>query len=67
MDAEVTERIGGIQNDTQHGAGWLSREALSVVKLAVEKSEEASTGRFIAELEMAGQSLAATRPSMAPL
>lgn len=67
MDAEVAKRIGGIQNDTWHGASWLSREALSVMKLAVEKSEAASTRCFIAELEMAGRSMAEARPSMAPL
>jgi translation initiation factor 2B subunit (eIF-2B alpha/beta/delta family) len=37
------------------------------VKLAVERSEAESTRGFIAELEMAGQSLAEARTSMAPL
>jgi len=67
VDAAVTKRIEEIRNDRQHGAGWLSREALSVVKLAVERSEAASTRGFIAELEMASQNLTEARPSMAPL
>jgi translation initiation factor 2B subunit (eIF-2B alpha/beta/delta family) len=67
VNAEVTKVIEKIRNDRQHGACWLSREALSVVKLAVERSEAESTRGFIAELEMAGQSLAEARTSMAPL
>ena len=67
MDAEVTKGIEEIRNDRQHGAGWLSRKSLSIMKLAVERSEAASTRGFIEELELAGQSLAEARPSMAPL
>ena len=67
MNPEVCRKIEGIAQDRTHGAGWLSREAIGVMKLATEKSEAETVAQFLDELiEVAGK-LIETRPSMASI
>ncbi len=66
MNPEVAAMIDEIRLDRSHGAGWLSRQAVAALKLAVEKSETATatSDSFLAELSEVAQELVATRPSM---
>ena len=60
----VAQSIEGIRQDKVHGAGWLSRQSLGVIRLAVEKSEARAMGAFIEELTTVGRELVESRPSM---
>ncbi len=64
MNPEVKTRIAEIRLDRSHGAGWLSRQAVAALKLAVQKSEAATSDALLAELREVAQELVATRPSM---
>lgn len=67
MNLDVSRRIEEIRHDHQHGAGWLSREAISVMGLMAKRSEANSTSCFRRDLEMIALMLEESRPSMAPI
>jgi ribose 1,5-bisphosphate isomerase len=67
MNPEVADRIDTIRVDRTHGASWLSREALAVLKLAAERSQAASSDDFGAEIRDVAEKLMATRPAMASI
>lgn len=67
MDPEVGHGIDRITKDRTHGAAWLSREALGVMKLATEKSEAKSATDFLAELTKVAARLVEAKPSMASI
>jgi len=67
MNAEVSRKIEGIAQDRTHGAGWLSREAIGVMKLATEKSEAQTIAQFLDELTKVAAKLIQTRPGMASI
>ena len=65
MDPAVVEGIDRIRKDRAHGAAWLSRQAIGVMKLAAERSKAGGVAQFLEELfEVAGKLIEA-RPSMA--
>jgi translation initiation factor eIF-2B subunit delta len=63
---EVVRRIEEIRVDRVHGASYLSRQALEVLKLIIEKGS-GSKDDFLKELKNVGDKLIRARPSMAPI
>jgi translation initiation factor 2B subunit (eIF-2B alpha/beta/delta family) len=61
---EIAKNIEEIRCDRLHGASWLSRRAIEVMKRAVEESESSAIDRFLAELIEIAKELMASRPSM---
>ncbi len=50
MNRDIADKIESIRLDRVHGASWLSREALAVLKLAAETSQATSRDDFSAEM-----------------
>jgi ribose 1,5-bisphosphate isomerase len=67
MNPEIADKIDAIRLDRIHGASWLSREALAVLKLAAETSQATSSDDFSTEMRDVAQKLMAARPAMAPI
>lgn len=67
MNPEIADKIEAIGLDRVHGASWLSREALAVLKLAAERSQATSSDDFWAEIGDVAQKLMAAKPAMAPI
>jgi len=63
----ITERIEEIRIDKLHGASWLSRSAVEVMRLAAKESKVSTIDGFLAELTEIAKSLMASRPSMASI
>jgi len=64
MNPDVERKIDEIRRDREHGAGWLSREAIATMELAAEKSETTNTYDFLRELEAIAHRLTEARPGM---
>jgi translation initiation factor eIF-2B subunit delta len=64
MNPDVARKIDEIKRDREHGASWLSREAIATIKLAAEKSEATNAHDFLKDLETTAQRLIEARPSM---
>ena len=64
MNPKVIERIDRIRNDRLHGAGWLSRQAISTLRLAVIQSQAETVADFIDEIKIVAAELTKARPSM---
>ncbi len=67
MNPEIADKIEAIRVDRVHGASWLSREALAVLKLAAERSQATTSDDFWAEIRDVARKLMAARPAMAPI
>ena len=67
MNPEIAAKIDDIRLDRMHGAAWLSREAIAVLKLAAEMSEAETIDDFLAEIKGVARRLSAARPAMAPI
>ena len=63
---EVLRRIDEIRADRVHGASYLSRQALEVLKLAIEKGSVTKED-FLERLKNVGDRLIKVRPGMAPI
>jgi len=63
---EVARRIEKIKADRVHGASYLSRQALEVLKLVIEK-DSGTKEDFLEGLKNVGARLIKARPSMAPI
>jgi len=59
--------IREIVQDRSHGAGWLSRRALAIMKTAALESRAGTADELLAELAGIGGRLLGSRPSMAPV
>lgn len=64
--SEVERRIEEIRADRLHGASQLSRQALEVLKLVIEKGSDTKDD-FLEGLKNVGDRLIKVRPSMAPI
>ena len=64
--SEVARRIDEIKADRVHGASYLSRQALEVLKLVIEK-DSGTKEDFLERLKKVGDRLIKARPSMAPI
>jgi len=67
LNPEVAKQIEEIRQDRIHGASWLSRQAIGVMNLTVEKSEAKNVADFLEELKAVGSGLMEVRPSMASI
>ena len=67
MDSVILEGIDRIIKDRSHGAAWLSRQAIGVMKLAAAKSEAESVAQFLEEQSDVAGRLVEARPSMASI
>ena len=63
---EVVRQIEKIRADRLHGASYLSRQALEVLKLVIEKGSGPKDD-FLEELKDVADSLTKVRPGMAPI
>ena len=64
MNTKVIERISELKRDREHGAGWLSRQAISTLNLAVNESQACTVADFIEEIRTVATELVKARPSM---
>jgi len=67
MDTKVAERIKRLKDDRVHGAGWLSRQAISILKLAITESQAQTVADFAEEMRLVAAELTQARPSMTPI
>ncbi len=67
MDTKVAERINKLRNDRIHGAGWLSRQGISTLKLAITESQARTVADFVEEMKIVAAELTQVRPSMTPI
>lgn len=61
------EKIREIKSDRSSGASQIARNALTVLKLFVQKSKTKSCKNFVAEFTELGRQLFQARPNMAPV
>jgi len=64
INPKIAEKIDELRNDKLHGAGWLSRQAITTLNLAIGKSQARTVADFIDEARMVATELAQARPSM---
>ena len=64
MNPKVAERIGEIKNDKVHGAGWLARQAIDTLTLAITESWQKDIAGFIQEMKSISEDLIKARLSM---
>ncbi len=57
LNPEVAKQIKEIRQDIVHGASWLSRQAIGIMNLAVEKSAANDVADFLEELRVVGREL----------
>ena len=67
ISPEIISLIDEIENDKTHGASQLARQAVSVLKVAAERSQTKSTDEFWQEQKEIGERLMLARPAMAPV
>jgi translation initiation factor 2B subunit (eIF-2B alpha/beta/delta family) len=67
LNPKVAKQIEEIHQDRIHGASWLSRQAIGVMNLTIEKSEAKNVADFLEELKAVGKGLMEARPSMASI
>lgn len=65
LNPEITRQIDDIRHDSLHGASWLSRRAMTVIGLAIVKSEADTVSLFLEDLKETGRGLVESKPSMA--
>lgn len=67
MNPKVIKRIEQLRNDRVHGAGWLSRQAISTLNLAVNQSQAHTAADLITEMKVVAAELIKAKPSMTPI
>lgn len=67
ISSETSHLIEEIKNNQTHGASQLARQAVSVLKVAAQKSRAASSKQFLKEQKEIGRQLMRARPAMAPI
>lgn len=64
MNSKVADRINEIRKDRMHGAGWLSRQAIVILNLAIEESQADTIANFTDEVKAVATELMKARPNM---
>lgn len=64
MNPKVVKRIHELRTDSQHGAGWLSRQAISTLILAVNESQAHTVTELSDEISAVAAELIQARPAM---
>ncbi len=67
LNPEVAKQIKEIRQGRVHGASWLSRQAIGIINLAVEKSAAKDVADLLEELRVVGRELMNSKPSMSPI
>ena len=67
MDTKVVEKINKLKSDRLHGAGWLSRQAISILNLALDKSQAHTIAEFMEEIQTVASELVKARPTITPI
>ena len=67
LKMNLEAEIGRIREDRVHGASWLSREALDVLKALAESLPSEDADRLLGVMREAARRLADARPSMASI
>jgi len=67
VNSKIIERINKIKSDRVHGAGWLSRQAISTLNFAVNASQARTITEFVEEVQMVAAELVKARPSITPI
>jgi translation initiation factor eIF-2B subunit delta len=67
MNLSVINKIKEIKNDRIHGANWLSRKTLKILKYGIEKTEVKDKKEFLKEIRGLGKRLVEAKPTMTPI
>jgi len=67
LDTKVIEKINKLKSDRLHGAGWLSRQAVSILNLALDRSRANTIAEFIEETQNVASELIKARPTITPI
>ncbi len=67
ISPQIISLIDEIRNDRTHGASQLARQAVNVLKMAVERSQAETVRQFLLEQKEVGKRLMSARPAMAPI
>ena len=67
MNTKVIEKINKLKNDRIHGAGWLARQAISILNLAINESQARTVAEFVEEIQTVAAELVKARPSITPI
>lgn len=66
-NAKVAERINRLKGDRIHGAGWLSRQSVNTLKLAIAESQAQTVTDLVEEIKVIAAELMQARPAMTPI
>jgi len=64
MIAAIRSRINGLKKDREHGAGWFTTQAVSILEEASSGSLARTSENFVAEIGQVTTALAEARPIM---
>ena len=64
MNSKINQRIDELRDDRLHGAGWLSRQAINILNLAIKESRAETADDLITEITMIASEIKKSRPSM---
>jgi translation initiation factor 2B subunit (eIF-2B alpha/beta/delta family) len=64
MNPKVVQKIDQLKNDRIHGAGWTSREAISILGLAINESEARNTSEMLKEIKTIAAEISRAKPNM---
>src|SRR5579883_3043074 len=63
----IADLIAGVASDREHGASWLSREALRIVGECATQSTARDAARIVQEVRACARDLIRARPGMTPV
>jgi len=64
IDPGVAGKIDELKNDRVHGAGWLSRHAISILNQAITQSQAGNTADLMKEIAALANAISKTKPGM---
>jgi len=64
VNSKIIEKLNKLKNDRVHGAGWLSRQAISTLNLAINESQARTVADFVEEIRTVAAELIKARPSI---
>lgn len=64
LNPTVVDKIDELRNDRIHGAGWLSRQAISILNLVISQSHTANTATLLDEITATAGEVSKARPTM---
>ncbi|MBM3149135.1 MAG: hypothetical protein FJ008_08525 [Chloroflexi bacterium] len=64
LNPTVVDKIDELRNDHIHGAGWLSRQAISILNLALSQSHTANMATLLDEITATASEVSKAKPTM---